>query len=239
MKVFTAIYKRCYRALSQEFKKLYRLNQIYLDPQKAASVTENPITAQDFSGPADDIVPAADPSATSMTDKMAKAQGLGSLVQLGLDRMAVLKRILEAMEIPNSEELFPKEPPPPPPEVQKLQMEQKMKQEEHQLKMQEIQMELQAKQEELEMEQAMLKMKLEFEMQKLNIDKQRFQMEMQQAHQELQMGMRTDAMGMQMQEQQHNQKLEQGAASHDQKMKQTRQTLTLKKEKPSEGTTKK
>ena len=34
MKVFTAVYKRVYRALRSEFKKIYDLNRVYLDPNK-------------------------------------------------------------------------------------------------------------------------------------------------------------------------------------------------------------
>jgi chaperonin GroES len=33
LKVFTAIYKRLHRSLKQEFKKIYRLNALFLDPE--------------------------------------------------------------------------------------------------------------------------------------------------------------------------------------------------------------
>jgi chaperonin GroES len=33
LKVFTAIYKRLHRSLKQEFKKIYRLNSLFLDPE--------------------------------------------------------------------------------------------------------------------------------------------------------------------------------------------------------------
>ena len=249
MKVFTAIYKRCYRAFSQELKKLYRLNQIYFDAQKVGSVTESPMSAQDFNGPSDDIVPAADPSATSMTDKMQKVQMLGQMIQLGLDKNEVVKRILEAMEVPNYQELFSKQPPPPPPEVQKLQMEQKMKQEElqakmkmeqeeHQMEMEKIKMELEALRTELQMKFEFEKMKLQLEMQKLGIKMKEGQIDAQLQLQQAQIDQATGQQDMNMQQQQHDQKMEQGAATHNAKMKQNRQTLTLKKDKPKDGTSK-
>jgi len=242
MKVFTAIYKRVYRALALEFKKLYRLNQIYMEPQVSVSVLDTPTGAQDFQGPADDIVPAADPSAASMTDKMAKAQGLGQLVQLGLDRMAVVKRILEAMEIPNTEELMPKQPAQPPPEVQKAQMEMQMKQ-------QEMQQQSQMKQQEHQLKMQEMQAKLEATMKELDLKMQHMQMELQLKANEMDMKLRqiqtqsvvdqqVNQQQMIQQGQAHQQKLEQGTAQHQQKMKQARETLTLKKGKSNEGTTK-
>ncbi|MCI0529005.1 MAG: hypothetical protein L0Y56_16330, partial [Nitrospira sp.] len=45
MKVFTAIYKRTYRALAKEFQKLFRLNSLYDENfQKAQLVLDEPIT---------------------------------------------------------------------------------------------------------------------------------------------------------------------------------------------------
>jgi len=43
MKVFTAVYKRLYRSLTEEFLKLSRLNNIYLNPQTYVDVTQSEI----------------------------------------------------------------------------------------------------------------------------------------------------------------------------------------------------
>jgi hypothetical protein len=250
MKVFTAIYKRVYRALAQEFKKLYRLNQIYMEPQVNVSVLDTPTGAQDFQGSADDIVPAADPSAASMTDKMAKAQGLGQLIQLGLDRTAVAKRILEAMEIPNSEELFSKQPPPPSPEAQKMQMEMqmaqqemqmkmKMSQEEHQLKMQEMQAKLQATIQELNAKMQFMQAELQLKAQEMGLKQKELESKVQQIQVEGLVDQQKGRQELVQQNQTHQQKLQQGTAQHEQKMQQAREVLTLKKkEKSNEGTTK-
>lgn len=235
MKVFTAIYKRLYRALAHEFKKLFVLNQMYFTPQEVVSVTDDQISQQDFQGPADDVVPAADPQAASATDKLAKAKELGGLIQLGLDRQAVVVRILEALEVPNFTELFPKQPPPPPPEIQKLQMEAQNKQKEleakmkaqeaeHELKLKEMQAEMQMAQEEHSIKIQEMILELQAKQQELGMKREEMQMDMQAKI----IGAHTDqVIGQQQMEQanqQHAQKLEQGAASHKQKMTQMKET---------------
>ena len=73
MKLFTAIYKRVYRAQSKELKKLYELNRYYLDSEEYVSVLDEPIQQSDYQAPPDDLMPAADPSASSNTEKLANA----------------------------------------------------------------------------------------------------------------------------------------------------------------------
>lgn len=122
MMLFTAVYKRVYRSLSKEFKKLYRLNSIYLDPKEETNILDDQIGQQDFEEGTYDVCPAADPAATSSQEKQAKAQMLMGLIQLGtVDPMAVTLRLLEAQEQPRPEELLPKGPPPPDPKTQAIQ----------------------------------------------------------------------------------------------------------------------
>lgn len=117
-KVFTAVYKRVWRSLQKEFKKIYRLNRVYLNPQEETNVLDRPIGPADFDDKKYDICPAADPSAASSQEKMAKAQGLMELLQLGtVDPGAVTMRILQAQEQPKIEELMRKGPPPPDPKM--------------------------------------------------------------------------------------------------------------------------
>lgn len=239
MKVFTAIYKRCYRALASELRKLYRLNQIYLDPQEFVAVTDDQAAAQDYEGSQDDIIPAADPTASSSQDKMQKAGALVQMIQLGLDRTKVLGRVMEAMEVPNWQELISTEPPPPPPELQKIQAEVQMMREEHQLEMKKIQMELQALQQELQMKLEHEKAKIGLAREKLGVDREKMQIEAQGTLQQAQVEQQTGQMEMQqsaqqhqqemqMQEEQHKQGLEQGDAQHKQKMQQTKEAAAVK-----------
>jgi len=133
MKVFTAVYRRLYRSLAEEFKKVFELNGKYLDPNKYVSVLDMVTGPNDFDSSTVDIFPGADPTATSQNEKLTKAQGLMELMQMFpgvLDPLVVITRILEAQEQPNARELFSKEvqesgqlpPPPPDPKMQALQM---------------------------------------------------------------------------------------------------------------------
>lgn len=132
MKVFTAVYKRIYRSLKEEFAKLYRLNGTYLNPHTYVDIVDMEVGPEDFKYDAHRIVPGADPTAVSQSEKLMKAQGLAEMLAGGmpLDPFKVMIRMLEAQEQPNWQELIPPQimqsgqvpPPPPDPKVQALQM---------------------------------------------------------------------------------------------------------------------
>lgn len=108
MKVFTAIYKRIYRSLDKEFKKIFHLNSLYLDEKTYLAVLDEPVGPGDFDYKTYDICPAADPTATTQSEKLAKAQALMELMNTGLlDPVKVIMRVLEAQEQPNWQELIP------------------------------------------------------------------------------------------------------------------------------------
>jgi chaperonin GroES len=129
MKVFTAVYKRIYRALTEEFKKLYELNRIYVDYSEYQTVIDGEVTTADFDDTLYDICPGADPNAISQSERLMKAQGLMELLQTGmLNPVKVVSRVLEAQEQPNWQELFSDEvqqtgqfQPPPDPKLQAIQ----------------------------------------------------------------------------------------------------------------------
>jgi chaperonin GroES len=133
MKVFTAVYKRIYRSLDKEFKKVYDLNKAYLNPNTYAEVLDAPVGPDDFNTENYDICPGADPTAVSKTEQLMKAQGLMELLPTGaLDPIEVISRILQAQEQPNWEKLFSKEvqqsgqiPQRPDPKMLELQMKSK------------------------------------------------------------------------------------------------------------------
>lgn len=108
MKVFTAIYKRIYRSLDKEFKKVFKLNNYYLDKNTYVAVLDEPVNPKDFDYKDYDICPSADPTATTQTEKLAKAQAVMELMQTGLiDPNKAVMRYLEALEVPNWQELLP------------------------------------------------------------------------------------------------------------------------------------
>lgn len=148
MKVFTAVYKRLYRSLEQEFKKLFDLNATYLNPETYQEVTGIETGPDDFRPGPDGkrvyrICPGADPTAVSQTEKLMKAQGLLELLPLGtLDPVQVTLRVLEAQEQPNYEQVLNQAiqqtgqmpPPPPDPKLQEMQMAGQLKERELQMK---------------------------------------------------------------------------------------------------------
>lgn len=107
MKVFTAVYKRIYRSLEEEFIKLFNLNATYLNPQTYQEILGITVGPQDFNQENYKICPGADPTAVSQTEKLLKAQGLMELLNLGiLDPVKVGLRVLEAQEQPNYQDLL-------------------------------------------------------------------------------------------------------------------------------------
>ena len=108
MKVFTAIYKRVYRALAKEFNKIFILNGHYLDKNTYINVMDEPVNPNDFNSSLINIQPTADPNATSQQEKLMKAQALLELMGTGLiDPQKTIMRVLEAQQQPNWQELIP------------------------------------------------------------------------------------------------------------------------------------
>jgi chaperonin GroES len=156
MKVFTAVYKRIFRALSQEFEKIFDLNKLYTDPNKYINVIDMEIGPDDFDKSACDVSPGADPNAASQQEKLMKAQGLMEMLQVAgpmFNPIKVLSRVLEAQEQPNWQELFSDEViqsgqvPPPPPDPKMMAIQAKM-----QADQQKAAMDIQAKQAKMELE---------------------------------------------------------------------------------------
>lgn len=146
MKVFSSIYKRIYRSITQEFRLIAKLNAAYLTPEQYNEVLDegpqldpntgqpvmDPMTGQpvqngadpraDYSTQDKDIVPVADPSMTTSAQKLSRAQ---FLMQIGagnplLDQKEIMRRVLEAGSIDDIESLMPK----PDPMAQEMQAEQ-------------------------------------------------------------------------------------------------------------------
>lgn len=130
MKVFSGIYKRLYRSLKKEVKKLYRLNGIFL-PEDSYFIILDPSQEQaakigkgDYDGESADVIPSADPTIATEQQKLAKAQGLLELLQLGtVNPTEVTKRVLEAQEQPGISLLMELPPPQPSLEETKFQDE--------------------------------------------------------------------------------------------------------------------
>jgi len=136
-KVFNAIYKRIYRSLKKEFRKLYDLNKEYLpleeyftilDPgqERAAKITQTDYQADDT-----DVIPYADPNIATEVQRLKRVEALGNLLKLGtINIQEFTKRYIEATEQPSPELLMQPNPPQPNPEIEKLKAEMGIKQRE-------------------------------------------------------------------------------------------------------------
>lgn len=118
LKVFTAIYKRIYRALGREYRLIFEINKAYGDQQRYLSFFDMPpeMIANDFNGDMD-IVPVSDPNNITDMQRLAKAQFVLEQSAGGqnpvVDHFAATKRAFEAARIENVEELL-KQPQPDP-----------------------------------------------------------------------------------------------------------------------------
>ncbi|MBI0474230.1 hypothetical protein D9601_02470 [Sphingomonas sp. MA1305] len=119
LQVFTAIYKRVYRSLGDEFSILFA-NLAKFGGEEAAAdylaVLDDPAAnfEGDFGDSDMDIKPVADPTAVTSAQRIAKAQVLAGMKGQGLDDMEINRRILEAASIENIDALMPKQSAPDP-----------------------------------------------------------------------------------------------------------------------------
>jgi len=111
--VFTASYKRIYRALQDEFELIARLNQRFLSPERYQNMLDEDADPQaDFDLNDLDITPIADPKAVTSMQRMGRAQFLLELSKEGLvDPMEAIRRVLDAAAIEDTDALMPKTDP--------------------------------------------------------------------------------------------------------------------------------
>ncbi len=107
-RVYTAVYKRIWRSMKEEFKKLYVLNALFL-PRRLNYGPNGVVLREDFLGNPDDVVPAADPNVTSEAMQMSQAvmlkQAAGSTPGYNVEE--VERRFLKALKIDGIEQIYP------------------------------------------------------------------------------------------------------------------------------------
>ena len=129
LKVFTAIYKRLFRSLAEEFAKLYRLNKQYVADNTdfvdvAGDYQEIAVSREQYLQ-IHGVIPAADANVSTESQRLAKAQALMELFPVLPNKGEVLKRILEAQEQPGVEVLL-QSPEPQGPSEQELEHQREM-----------------------------------------------------------------------------------------------------------------
>ena len=222
MKVFTAVYKRVYRSLTSEFRKLYILNREYTNQEEYIDVIDMQIQQSDYEGPENDIIPAADPASVSSQEKQAKLQSIMQIMQMGtIDPMWFTKQYLDAHEIPDSEHaLRQPSPPPPDPKLEAIKAKGQLDQQKAQMEMQtsaaKLQMEGAAKEKEMAMKAAMTRQQLQAKEVEAVLKAKAAQMEM---HSKAAM----DQQAMSQQAKSHQLKMVQDHMTHQQKLKQQAQ----------------
>jgi chaperonin GroES len=147
MKIFNGIFKRTHRSLKQEFRKLYRLNQIFITentPYVSNAQGTGMVLASDYEGPVTDVMPTADPSITSDAQRLNQAMAIAGRVAAtpGLyNRYEAEHAFLKAIKVTNIDKILPDPkgpnaiPPPINPKVQIEQLRQQAKQASDQLEM--------------------------------------------------------------------------------------------------------
>lgn len=227
MKVFTAVYKRVYRSLTSEFRKIYLLNREYTNNEEYISVIDEQVQQSDYEGPADDIIPAADPASVSSQEKQAKLQSIMQILQMGtIDPMWFTKQYLDAHEIPDSEHAIRQpSPPPPDPKLQAIQakgqLDQQKAQMEGQLADRKLQMEGAAKEQELAMKAAMIR-------ENLNAKKMEAVLKARAAQTDMAMKVSMNQQTMGQQAEGHQLKMVQDHLTHQQKLHQMAQQTKSK-----------
>lgn len=234
MKVFTAVYKRIYRSLTSEFRKIYKLNRMYMNPEQQVAVLDQPIEQSDYQGPEDDIVPAADPNAVSSQEKQAKVQAIMQILQLGtIDPMWATQKYMEAHEIVDWQQgVKQPAPPQPDPKMEAIKAKAQVDQQKAQIQMQvaehKMKLEGASKEQELQLRAAQVKQELQAKQMEAVLKGHLSQAEVGQK--------------MQLQAVQGQQQLAQKHVAHQQQMKQQQETtkLTLKKRtQPNDNSNKK
>ena len=112
MKVFNGIYKRTWRAMKEEFQKLYRLNQLYLPSEPVEFEYNNElqfVLPDDYSMDMKLVKPAADPNVVSDSQRQMQAQAVLQLAQSsgGFNMYEVQKRYLDSLKVTAIDQILP------------------------------------------------------------------------------------------------------------------------------------
>jgi len=141
LKVFSAIYKRIFRSMGEEYRKLFALNAVYMDEEKYFRLmdTQQTVGLQDYNVQDLDVVPVADPTMSSDVQRIAKSQAIAQTIsgRPNVNEDEITERMIQAINVPDPERLVippeQRQPPPPPPEIMLKGRELFLKEQEHEL----------------------------------------------------------------------------------------------------------
>lgn len=123
MRVYTAIYKRIYRALKSEFSKIYRLNRIYLEEDERYRIgdTWRTVTPDDYRL-GGGVEPYADPTMVTDTERLTRAALVRQEAETNplVDKLEATRRVFQAAQVDNINKLIPDKAPPAPPTPEQM-----------------------------------------------------------------------------------------------------------------------
>lgn len=121
-KIYSAIFKRTWRSMREEFKKLYLLNAIYMDPMHHFGESGAFAMKEDYLGDPSAIIPVADPHISSEQERLQQAIALkqAAMSTPGYNLQEVEHRYLAALRVQGVQLVYPgpdKVPPLPNPKM--------------------------------------------------------------------------------------------------------------------------
>lgn len=125
-KIYTAIFKRSWRGMRAEFKKLFILNSIYLPMKKPYGANGGVILREDFLIDPSQIAPSADPNVVSDSVRLQQAITVkqSAATTPGYDIEAVERNLLQALRVDGVDSLYPGPKKIPAGPSEKIQLEQ-------------------------------------------------------------------------------------------------------------------
>jgi hypothetical protein len=130
MQVYSVIFKRVWRSMKEEFKKLHQLNAVFLKTSQPFGANGEVIRREDYSSNPDHVVPVADPHVTSDSQRVQQAIMLkqAAMTSPGYNKDKVERNFLRALKIDGADEFYKDGVQAGPPEkVQVEQLKQKSK----------------------------------------------------------------------------------------------------------------
>jgi chaperonin GroES len=127
MKVYSGIYKRVWRSMKEEFKKLHQLNGLFLPSRQRFGTEGSYITREDYLSDPDLVIPVADPNIVSDGLRLVQAQAIREAAHTvpGYDVAVAEKNYLRALKVDSIDTYYlgiDKTGPLPNPKVQVEQM---------------------------------------------------------------------------------------------------------------------
>jgi len=114
MKLFSAIQRRLYRSLKDEYQKIYKLNGKHLDEEEYITILGPEFEALPniYKTKAIKVIPIADPNLSSDAQRLSQAQvvmGVANQPNSLINQYEAQKRMLEAAKVANIDALLPEE----------------------------------------------------------------------------------------------------------------------------------